>query len=203
MELKEYIRIIKKNRNLFFGVIAISVLAAFGYVYTRPVRYDSSLALNITRTGTQKTDQFKYDNFYRLQADDKFTETVVEWLKSPRVAEDIYSNAGIDASKMTLRQLSKAVKPEKMSSQLVLVSFSAPDMATSKKISTAVFKAVNDNTVALNRDQQDAEWFQVLSQDPVIVRYHMNPWLLLAISFIFGTFIAFWAVMIKHYFSQD
>lgn len=203
MELKEYIRIIRKNKNLFFGIIAISILAAFSFTYTRPVRYDSSLALNITRTGTQKTDQFRYDNFYRLQADDKFTETVVEWLKSPRVAEDIYANAGIDASKMTLRQLSKAVKPEKMSSQLVLVSFSAPDVVTSKKISAAIFKAVNDNTTALNKDQQDAEWFQILSDDPVIVKYHMNPGLLLAISFVFGAFVAFWAVMIRHYFSQD
>jgi len=203
MELKEYIRIIKKDSKVFLAVVVMIILAAFGYIYAQPVRYDSSLALNITRTGTQKTDQFRYDNFYRLQADDKFTETVVEWLKSPRVAEDIYNNAGIDTSKMTLQQLSKAVKPEKMSSQLVLVSFSASDISTSKKISAAVFKTVNDNTNALNKDQQDAEWFQILSQDPVIVKYHMDPRLLFVMSFIFGTFVAFWAVMIKHYFRQD
>ncbi|NTU66767.1 MAG: hypothetical protein HGB08_02460 [Candidatus Moranbacteria bacterium] len=203
MELKEYIRIIKNNSRLFLAVIVMIILAAFGYVYTRPVRYDSSLTLNITRTGTQKTDQFRYDNFYRLQADDKFTETVVEWLKSPRIAEDIYKNAGIDTSKMTIRELSKAVKPEKMSSQLVLVSFSAPDTATSKKISAAILKSVNDNANALNKDQQDAEWFQILSQDPVTVKYHMDPGILLAISFAFGIFLAFWAVMLKHYFSQD
>ena len=202
MDLKEYLEIIKKNFTLFLAIVVLVVLAAFGYSYSRPVRYDSSLALNVTRTGIQKTDQFKYDNFYRLQADEKFTETIVEWLKSPRVVEDIYHNAGIDTSGMSLRDMEKALKPEKMSSQLVIVSFSAPDIETSKKVSLAVLGAVNSNIAALNKDQHDEGWFQALSRDPVIVKYRVPPFLLFAASFVFGIFLAFWVVMIRHYLSN-
>ena len=74
-----------------------------------------------------RVDNYKYDNFYRLQADEKFAETLVEWLKSPRIEEKIFKEAGIDPSGYSLKKLAKSIKAEKMSSQVVAVSFSSPD----------------------------------------------------------------------------
>lgn len=199
MELRECIAVLRRGSRFFWLTVFAVVILAFAFVYSRPESYDSSLALNITRNGIQKTDQFRYDDFYRLQADEKFTETVVEWLKSPRVAKDIYDQSGIDTSSMSLRQLGRIVKPEKMSSQLVLVSFSAPDRQTAQKVSAAVLGVVNRNVSSLDREQQDEGWFQVIADDPVIVRHSVNPLALLFGSLAFGMFAAFWMVMIRHY----
>ncbi|MDQ1284270.1 MAG: hypothetical protein QG620_618 [Patescibacteria group bacterium] len=199
MELKEYLRIIKKNLNLFIAIILATVFAVFAYFVFRPESWSASLTLNVTRSGAQETPDYKFDDFYRLQADEKFAETVVEWLKSPRVAADIYEKAGIDTSNFSLRQLRKSITAEKMSSQIVAVSFSSPKKETSQKISDAVSKIVIENTQALNKDQNEKVWFEIISQSPVIVKNSYSaPWVFLA-SLAVGIFLGFWVVMVKHY----
>ena len=69
MEFKEYLAIIKSNFRLFCSIVAIVILASFSYFYLKPISYEVSLAFNITRSGLQKSDQYKFDDFYRLQAD--------------------------------------------------------------------------------------------------------------------------------------
>jgi len=199
MELKEYWRIIKKDSWTLFLIVIISVLGAVAYFGLRPVSYDVSLALNVTRSGTQKTDQYRYDDFYRLQADEKFSETVVEWLKDPRIAADIYSRAGIDTSRLNLKQLSKIFNPEKLSSQMVSISFSARDESSARKISDSVSGIVTKNVEALNEDQNEDTWFRIKAQEPVIVKSRGNIWTMLVFPLLAGIFVGLWAVMVRHY----
>lgn len=199
MEIREYAEIIKKQSRLFLGIIILLITAAFLYFYLLPVSYNTSITLNITRIGVQKTDQYKYDDFYRIQADDKFSETVVEWLKSPRIISDIYQESGIDPKNLSLRQLSKAIKPEKLSSQVISVSYSSPDQKTAQNIAKAATKIISQNTQNLNKDQGEETWFEVVSQEPVIRKNIANPVIILIVSLLVGIFLAFWVVMVKHY----
>ena len=199
MELKEYLRIINNQLNLFLAIIAIVVLAVFSFFYLRPVFYDVSLTLNISRSGTQNTDQFKYDDFYRLQADEKFAETLVEWLRDPRIVSDIYSGAGIDTKNFSLKRLQKSLKPEKLSSQVVTISFSAPDKKAAQKISQSIAKNITETTQSLNKNQKEDTWFEIVAQEPVIARYQPNFMLILLGSALAGIFLAFWVVLAKHY----
>jgi capsular polysaccharide biosynthesis protein len=199
MELKEYIQIIKKNIKLFASVSIIIFLAAFSYLFFRPISYTTSLILNVTRKGSQATDNYKYDNFYRLQADEKFSETLVEWIKSPRIEEEIFKEAGIDTADYSLKRLTKSIKAEKMSSQVVSVSFSAPDKKNSTDIAQAVSKIASQNTQGLDKDQKDSTWFEVISEKPVTKLDETNPFLIL-IVLAGAVFAAFFIVLIKHYF---
>jgi len=199
MELKEYIGIIKSNFKVFLWIIVLIVVGSFVYFSLKPVSYSTSLGINITRKGIQESAEYKYDDFYRLQADEKFAETIVEWLKSPRIVLDIYSKAEIDAKNLSLRKLSKILKPEKMSSQVVLVSFSAESPETAKKVSASIVKEISKNTENLNKDQQENTWFEIISSDPLIIKDFVSPLVLLIFSFLAGLFIAFWAVLIVHY----
>lgn len=199
MELKEYLNIIKNEKKLFFTTILIIILFSFVYFYLRPIAYETSLILNISRIGIQKTDQFRYDDFYRLQADEKFCETVVQWLKSPRVVTDILTQAGIGAQKMSLRSLSRSLGAEKLSAQVVSVSFSSPSENSARKIAEAISKVISKNTQSLNADQNEETWFEIIPQDPVISRKIYDPWLIFLGSLLAGIFIGFWIVMIKHY----
>lgn len=199
MELKEYWEIIKKDGKTFFVVVFLTVLASVAYFSLRPVAFDVSLALNITRNGTQQTEQYRYDDFYRLQADEKFAETIVQWLKDPRMATDIYAQAGLDTSKFSLGQLAKIFNPEKLSSQIVRVSFSAPDENIAHKIAEATSEVVAKNVEMLNKNQNEDTWFRVIDQKPVIVKNQGNGWTIFVFPLLAGIFMGLWVVMIRHY----
>ncbi|MFA5961886.1 MAG: hypothetical protein WC848_04350 [Parcubacteria group bacterium] len=198
MELKEYFKIIKNNLRVFIGTAVVLFAIVSGYLISRPASYATSLTLNVTRSGVQDTPDYKYDDFYRLQADEKFAETVVEWLKSPRVEEDIYTEAGINTADYSLKRLTKSISADKLSSQLIAVSFSAPDEKISHKIASSVAKIVSQNVQNLNKDQNENTWFEVLSSDPVIRIEEASSLVMLAI-FCGSIFLAFWAVMFRHY----
>ncbi|HRZ95610.1 MAG TPA: Wzz/FepE/Etk N-terminal domain-containing protein [Candidatus Moranbacteria bacterium] len=198
MELKEYIQIIKKHLKLFICTAVIIILSAFAYFSFRPVSYTTSLVMNITRSGAQNTDNYKYDDFYRLQADEKFAETLVEWLKSPRIEEEILKEAGIDASSYSLKKLAKNIKAEKKSSQVVAASFSAQNKKNSENMAQAVSKIISQKTENLNKDQKDSAWFHVIFENPVI-RIDEVSFLTSVLVFFGAVFTAFWIVMIKHY----
>lgn len=199
MELKEYLQIIKKNVKLFVSIIVVVVLAFFAYFYLRPVFYSTSLTLNISRQGTQNTDQFKYDDFYRLQADEKFAETLVEWLKDPRIVTNIYAKAGVNSSGFSIRQLQKSFTSQKMSSQVVNVNFSSLDRKTAEKISQAIAETISQSTEDLNKNQKEDTWFEIVAQDPVIVKYQPVFLSVFLGSLAIGIFLAFWIVLVKHY----
>lgn len=198
MELKEYLKLIKNNWRLFLGTMLGLFAVSFGYLLLRPVSYATSLTLNITRSGIQSTTDYRYDDFYRLQADEKFTETVVQWLKSPRVEEDIYEEAGIATAGYSLKRLTKSISADKLSSQLIAVGFSAPDEKSAQKIALATAKIVSQNTQNLNKNQNENTWFEVISSAPVIRLDKINPLLVLAI-FFGSVFAAFWVVLTKYY----
>ena len=199
MELREYYLILKKDFGLFLLAVILIVAGSFAYSYLRPASYDTSLVLNISRLGTQETDQYRYDDFYRIQADEKFAETVVEWLKSPRISSDIYTDAGVDTASWNLRQLSKNMSPEKLSAQIVSVNFSSSDEKTAEKISRSIIKIISGNTQSLNKDQKNSTWFEIVPQDPIIKRYYPDNAMILAASLLLGMFAGFWVVMIRHY----
>lgn len=200
MELKEYLKIIRKYKTLFVATIAVVVLAVFAFFYLQPIHYNTSLTLNITRSGSQSTEQYKYDDFYRLQADEKFAETIVEWLRSPRIVADIYTSAGIAGSgRSSLGKLSKSVSAEKRSSQVVAVAFSAPNEDAAQKIAGATADTLAKLTQNLNVEQKENTWFKIAPESPVIVRYEPSFWRVLLGSLVGGVFLAFWVVMVRHY----
>lgn len=199
MDFKEYIQIIRKNINLFMAVIAVIVLGSFAVVFLRPIAYSTSLMLNIARNGSQETADYKYDDFYRIQADEKFAETVVQWMKSPAVIADVFAEAGIDANKLSLRQLAKSFKAEKLSSQIVAVSFATPNNEQAKKLSSAISKVIAKNIDSLNTNKKINGWFEISAHDPIIIKDSFSPLVVLLASLLAGIFVAFWTVLIIHY----
>lgn len=199
MELKEYINIFKTHIKSFILAVVLVLIGGILYFSLWPVMYDTSLTLNITRGGTQETAEYKYDDFYRLQADEKFAETVVEWLKSPRTVSDIYLNSDINPSQFSLRKLEKSLQSEKLSSQVVSVKFSADTPEKAKKISDSISKITAKNIESLNLNQQEKNWFEVVAQDPVVAQGSLNFWVVILAALVLGIFLGLWTVLIIYY----
>lgn len=199
MELKEYLAIFKKHFKVFIAVTVIFIAAGIIFQITQPLRYKTSLTLNVTRNNIQPTSDYRYDDFYRLQADEKFADTIVRWLESPGVSADIYNDSGISTTGLTTWQLERIFKAERLSSQVISVTYITSDAKTAQNLAKSIAKIVNRESDNLNKLQKEESWFTVVSNEPVI---RDNRWplpIVFSASLLLGIFFGIWAVLIRHY----
>jgi capsular polysaccharide biosynthesis protein len=80
MELKEYIKIIRKEFKLILIAAIITGSSALLFSTIQPVKYETSLSLFVNKDKTQETDDFKYDGYYALQASEIISDSIEQWL---------------------------------------------------------------------------------------------------------------------------
>jgi uncharacterized protein involved in exopolysaccharide biosynthesis len=202
MDLTEYIDIFRKQARAFGLIVALSTAVAFAWQGLQPKSYDAALLLNIGRSGSQMTTEYAYDDFYRLQADERFADTVVRWLQSPRVVEDIYAEAKIDTDTIGLRGLRGSLSGKRLSSQMVEVSYGARNERQAVELSRAIISVLNRYTESLDREGHEPGWFAVIGSDPVIRDGRTTLPVALAIGAAIGIFLGFWIVLLRYYFQS-
>lgn len=196
MELKEYLAIFKKQRSIFFACVLASVLMGCVLFLFQPKKDVANLTLNVTRMGTQKTDAYRYDDFYRLQADERFADTAVRWLiSSPRVLFDISNDAQVSGGKLSF-------KAERLSSQMIQVRYQVENDNVARKIANSTIKVLNLQSGELNRAQQEETWFQILGSEPVVSDARISFETFFLASLMLGIFLGFWWVLLRYYFTK-
>jgi uncharacterized protein involved in exopolysaccharide biosynthesis len=195
MELRELIQIFQKQYKTFWLLAFIFILLGLAWQYLPPESFKTELSLNITRQGKQDTAEYQYDDFYRLQADERFADTAVRWLGSAMVLENIKKDAQIDGN--------LKIKSQRLSSQYINVTFVTNKLADSKKISDAITKELNRDTDELNQFQKQENWFTIIGGDPVVTKNELPISKLLLLSLLAGLFFGFWGVLIKHYLKNN
>ena len=203
MELKEYYKILKLNISMVIYTIIIIVVIAYAWSVRASQAYSASLLLNISRTETQSTSDYRFDQFYRLQADDKFAETMVEWLKSPGVAKDIFDKAGVSSDQKTMRQLSKSFQAEKLSSDLVGIQYSTQTADEASKIAPAIASVAAEKTKSLNAGARDPNWFEATTSNLIVLKNTQDLRINLGIAVLVGLFLGALLAFGKHYISED
>jgi capsular polysaccharide biosynthesis protein len=199
MELKEYLKILRKKIKLFLGIVLLFLLVIPSYFIFQSKSYEVSLNLDITRAGSQKSKNYKFDDFYRLQADEKFADTIVEWLKSPSVVSEIWEKAEQANADLSFKQLKKMFRANKVSSQVIAVNFSVKNKKEAGKIARAIEVVINKNTQELNKNQQQENWFEIIIRGPIVKLKSYNLALIYGLSLVAGLFFGFWIVLMKHY----
>lgn len=197
MELKEYIQIFRKNIKVFFGTIIIVLLLGVGLYFFLPDNHKTHLSIDVTRAGKRvgAVYQEQNDEFYRLQADERFADTVVRWLGSPRFQSDIALESGIDEG--------LNLKAKRLSSQMIEVTYVTESASQSQKVADLILDAVNEKSKKLNEDQKISNWFKVVADEPYISKNKINFYKMLGISLSLGIFFGFWMVFVFHYFKKD
>lgn len=195
MELAEYIRIFWKHRQLFVKTVAGFCAVALVVFLIQPVRYRAEITMNVARSGERATTEYSYDDFYRLQADERFADTVVRWLESPRIVTSIARE-----SKLTD---SLSFQADRLSSQVIRVRYVTRDEASAKRIAPAMFDVLNAETESLNNGvATTAGWFALTGEVPSIVDGRISWKILLGGGAFLGVFFGFFATMLKEYFVQ-
>lgn len=192
MELKDFIGIFRKNQLWFWGAFLSIIVVGSGVRFFLDGIYKAEADLNITRTGYQKeTSEYRYDEFYRLQADERFADTVVRWIGSKRTQADIARDFdGVYFSKL---------RGQRLSSQMIKISFLIKDKEKAGEMSRIISRVLNNKTEELNSEQKNPQWFRLLVSAPVVEKYAMPWWQMMGLLSILGLFFGFWAVLIRHY----
>jgi capsular polysaccharide biosynthesis protein len=200
MELRDMIDIFRRHAKYFWMIVFVCIVIGMAWQhFFQKNNVVSDLTLNIARSGSAHTDAYQYDDFYRLQADERFADTVVRWLASPRMATDIYENIHIDTSSLSSRDLTHSFAAERLSSQMIRVTYSAENEQVAKKLSQSIISNLNRESMDLNKSQQDQTWFLIVGDDPVVRDGRLSVLFVMGISIALGIFIGFWMVLLRHY----
>lgn len=203
MELREYYKILRSNVSVIIYTAIIAIIITYAWSVKQSQTYSASILLNIGQTETQSTADYRYDQFYRLQADDKFAETVVEWLKTPGIAKNIFDKAGVSSDQKTMRSLSKSFQAEKLSSNIVGVRYSTQNNDEAEHIAPAVSSIISEKTKFLNADARDPNWFQISASDLIILKNMQDLRINLGIAALAGLFFGILLAFGKHYISEE
>lgn len=202
MDFFDYIDIFWKRKNIFFSVVAASVLFGAIFYSAQEESYSATLLLNISRSGSQETADYTYDGFYRLQADERFADTVMRWLSAPRITEDILKRSGTATESLDTRELSKIFHAGRLSSQVVRVEYAGNDPEMLEKYADSIFVVLNESSEALNREAKDPSWFRIEGSEPVIRSGKILPQTVFFISLALGLFFGFWSALFTHFLEQ-
>ncbi len=201
MELREIVEIFRKQRNFYLGIVLLFVFTAWLWQLDQGVNYQATLLLNIGRAGVSETTDYTYDSFYRLQADERFADTVVRWLTTPRVVEDIYYESRLNPTGLDAKALGAVFSAGRLSSQMITVKYGGADPKVLEELARSAVTVLNRYTDTLNTEAREKSWFVVIGSDPVIRERHISLELALGVGLVLGLFVGFWLVLIRHYWS--
>jgi capsular polysaccharide biosynthesis protein len=201
MELKEYLKIIKKNRKLIIVVGIITAVSAFVFSVAQPVKYETSLSLAVIKDKTQSTDDFKYDGYYAFQGSEIIADSIEQWLKSPGAVNKIYQKSEVNQDFKSIKSYTKKFTAKKMSSQQVEVRFRTNTREESEKISQAVMEVMNTKIEKLKEASEQEISFSVSSENPVVIKSKPDAILNLIIGLISGLFVGIFFVFLRRYLS--
>lgn len=141
MELRDYLKIIRKRLALLILVTLLAGIFSFGLAYYKKPVSSASFSLTITKEPEQTekaADFYQYDRFYNLQAVSLFADNIITWLHSPAMVAEIYQKSGLGSESQNNTLLSRFFRiNHEPDSGVLAVSFQARDKETAQKLTRA------------------------------------------------------------------
>lgn len=207
--MRTFFDVFTSQKKLFLLLLALPFFFVGLYLLLWEDHYDAVLTLNISREGVQTSEvenlSDEYDSFYRLGADEKFSDSVAEWLNSPRTVENILTNRGAVApDKMrSLFELKSFFDARRMSAQIVEVEYKGVSPNNLKFYGSSIVAELNRLSSSLNDGADQRSWFRVSAQEPVVRRAEPNLLLLLSMAFVVGLSLAVLGTLFRYYYAFE
>ncbi|MBU4338624.1 hypothetical protein KKB43_00345 [Patescibacteria group bacterium] len=201
MELKEYIRIFKKEKNIISGTVLLVLILTLIFSGLKEVSCENDMLLLISRSGTQNTDDYKYDGYYAVQASDIFADNASQWLASASIASEIYIRAKAESELRSLKDFSKIFKADKLSSQYVRVRYRSKDKETAIDLAHAITDVLQEKADLLSRSSIEQISFKIIYSDPLSIESKSDFLLNGILAIIGGLFLGIFMALGKNYFN--
>lgn len=201
MELKNYLKVIRSEKKMIIAFTLVTALAAYIFSLYMPAHYETSVSLFISKSGTQNTEEFKYDGYYALSAGEVVADNVEKMLQSPQLVEKIYDASGVDPNFKNIKGYKKKFTAKKMSNSYVEVSFQTSNLTDAEKIAQALTKTVNEQMNGIGSQSQNEIAFSIENTKPVIIESKPDATLNLLVGLLSGAFLGVFAAFLKKYFA--
>ena len=194
MDIADYLAIVKKNAAMIVVVTILFAALALVITWKRPVSYQSSSAIEVTRYPIMKqaeVNYFQYDNFYNTQVATTFANNLVGWSSAPSIVAQTYKEAGYDVPPVSIRDLGKTFTAKKKTdgSSVVDLSYTSKDAVMAQKMMVTLTDVLKEKIEDSNKTDASAK-FSVNSSDPVIVANPKTYTLNTVIAALFGIFLS-------------
>lgn len=192
----EFIDIFVRQKKLFATLCACGVLASVGFLLFQPQRYQGEVVLTVTRTALADSAEYTYDEYYRLEADAKLADTVVQYLKSATGKQMIAERATL-SDESYQRFTHDSFRIARLGTQLMLAEYTLPSREETVRLGEALAYVANRYVASLSEDARDPTWFMILAEDPVVREAQWSALHAIGIGVFGGGFVAFWGVLAR------
>lgn len=198
MPLRNFVSLFVRQRRLFLAISLTGLVCGLAVYRLQGQSYETTILLSVTRRAALETNDYQYAHFYRLQADERFADTLVRYLETPQAERALLGAANVTAVEVrTVHQ--PLLHPVRLSSQLVSVTYRTRSFQGAGKVADALPQIANAFTDDLNREAHASDWFTLVSSDPVITDGRFSWRLALGAGFALGAMVAFWVVLMVHF----
>ena len=201
--MKKFYLLLKKNLNFILIFTVVVILIIEGFFWYTSGGYDASLSLFIfskadapaaaTSAAAIAGDQF--DGYWSIKAADGFSDTVVQWTKSPEIVNAVYQKAGVMPPKNSLQAFYRSIHAQKMAPQYVDVKFNFLEKEQGQKMAKALAEILQQKAELASK--YSGGTFTILSNDAVIAKNQANFLLDGILALIGGVLISILIVLLK------
>lgn len=199
MELRDFLRLLWRERTIFGIMLLLGLLCGAAVYRLQSQWYSVETLLSVTRQGAAaETTDYQYDEYYRLQADERMADTVSRYLES-RVGRTETARLAELSEVRSKEYVRENVAALRLSPTLIRVSFPTPTLTEGKRIAVALRLVGEQHLASLNEQAAEPHWF-TLVDGGVSFRDGRFPFMpALGIGLASGFFIAFWVVLGRWY----
>lgn len=150
-----------------------------------PPSYNATSTFYVKRgiTYTSAT-YFTYDGYYASQTAERYTDTVVGFLRSVDVRAQALTSIKQPVSSQTLGKLEDSVVVKKVGPQLVTMTVSGRDPQVVKDLWNALSKATLNRSSDLNRSGDSRLSIDVVGENPIVLESKLNPFITGIVGFL-------------------
>jgi len=150
----EFWQVIRFYKKYLLSLLLLSLVIslAAGLAATRlPPSFEATQSIFVRREIQSPSESFySYDGYYSQQAAERFTDTVVGFLKNKETVRKAAKNSGFGASTEEASRLASALRIKRVAPQLVTVSFSAGRKERAVSLVDNLTKEVGSLSASLN-----------------------------------------------------
>lgn len=201
MELKEFVKLLKDNFKIFI-VILVGVILIDLIVFNSQTKfYNASIGVDIAREKNQEQSEnkdYQYDQYYRLQADEKFAKNIISWLDDPVFLK--LNQKDFNENKIGKWENVFALKASQSSSNYIKINYKAKDTRSAFLFGKILKKNLEQKNQQLNFDQNN-NWFKLIMSDVYVEKNNPSLPIFLIIAILLGITFGILGVLIKYYFN--
>jgi len=201
MELKEYLRIIKKHLFLILACALITTTGGYLFARQQSTKYEAVGDITVVPQGAAELKNvYEYDGYYALQAATIFTTTISSWLASPDSVMEIYQKAGLDIKGQTSKSLSKFIKTTPVLNSVALkFQLQTASKENTLKLAKGVNELVKEKTETFNQTAGSKTKFSLNLSEPLIIENRPPVGLITLCALVVGAVLGIFLAFLKEY----